>query len=289
MSVKRVVVLGHTGFLGGALLRHYRDREIPAVGYARDALDLRHPEAAEGLAAEVDDTTAVVVAAAITRDRGDSLDAFADNLAMATSVARAIERRRAGRWLYVSTDGIYAADANPVRETSPLDPVGYYPLAKFAAERLVERAAGIAGRPLLIVRPTALYGGGDTHGSYGPNQFLRSALADGTVRLFGSGEEHRDHLYIDDAVALLSRLIDVEATGVYNLATGESHSFAAVVEAIERVLGRNLTVISLPRRVPVTHRHFDVTRLVLAVPDVRFTPLDDGLAACVKFSARAPS
>ncbi len=282
----RVVVLGHTGFIGEALVRHYARRGVEVAGYSTATLDLRRPDALEVLEGRVDGQTAVILASAITRDRGDTVDSLTANIAMAASVAKFLASHPPGLCAYLSTDGIYAAHANPVREDSPVDPVGFYPLAKFTSERLLERTAQAAGFPLLVVRPTAVYGPHDTHGSYGPNLFVRSIVKERTVRLFGQGEERRDHLFIADAVQLIGDLVDAKATGIYNLATGESRSFAEVVAALGRVVQVEFSVVSAPRRVPVTHRHFDITRLFLAVPGFRFTPLEDGLrasyAACAK-------
>lgn len=275
----RVVILGHTGFIGGALARHYAGQGVEVVGHSTATLDLRRPETLKSLEAAVDAHTVLVVASAITRDRGDSLDSLTDNIAIAANVAKFLASCPVGLCVYLSTDGIYATAANPVREDSPIDPVGFYPLAKFTGERLLEHTARTAGLSLLSLRLTAVYGPGDTHAAYGPNLFVRTIVREGTVRLFGEGEERRDHLFIEDAVRLIARLIDAKATGVYNLATGTSHSFAEVVEVLRQVVPVEFTVVSAPRQVPVSHRHFDIARLFLAVPDFQFTPLEDGLRA----------
>ncbi|MGH7353305.1 MAG: NAD-dependent epimerase/dehydratase family protein [Candidatus Rokuibacteriota bacterium] len=286
MTFSRVVILGHTGFVGAALERYYRERGAEVIGHSTATLDLRSPDAARVLAPVVNAQTVVVLASAITRDRGDTLTSLLDNIAIAASVARLLVSHPVGLCAYLSTDGIYSAAANPVREDSPLDPVGFYPLAKFTGERLLERTAQVAGVPVLILRPTAIYGPGDTHVNYGPNQFVRSLVTERVVRLFGGGEERRDHLFIDDAVTLIARLIEAQATGIYNLASGHSCSFADVVEVLRRVVPHEFEVTSVPRKATVTHRHFDVTRLFLAAPDARFTPLEEGLRrfydACVK-------
>jgi hypothetical protein len=43
--------------------------------------------------------------------------------------------------------------------------------------------------------------------------------------------------------------------------------------------GRTVEIATSARQNPATHRHFDVTNLLRAFPGVRFTPLEDGLAA----------
>ena len=51
---------------------------------------------------------------------------------------------------------------------------------------------------LCILRPTLIYGIGDSHNGYGPNKFLRLIKKNKNISLFGKGEELRDHVSIND-------------------------------------------------------------------------------------------
>jgi nucleoside-diphosphate-sugar epimerase len=135
-----------------------------------------------------------------------------------------------------------------------------------------------AKAPLAILRLTAVYGAGDTHNSYGPNRFLRQALKDGRIPLFGNGEETRDHLHVDDAVDLVLKVVTHASTGLLNLAAGKSESFRDVAEMIAAMVPRPIEIAPSARQNPVTHRHFDTTDLVRAFPDTRFKPLAEGLS-----------
>jgi hypothetical protein len=44
-----------------------------------------------------------------------------------------------------------------------------------------------------------------------------------------------------------------------------------------------VTVTSAARKGPITHRRFDVGRLTGALPDLRFTPIREGLRATLEF------
>lgn len=163
-------------------------------------------------------------------------------------------------------------------EETPVAPGGtFYAIAKYTAECVLRQSAEAKGIPFLAMRPTGVFGPGDTHNSYGPNAFLRSVVTERAVRLFGQGEERRDHLYIGDLVRLVSRLIDTKAVGTFNLATGVSRSFAEVVEVLRTVAPFEFAVSHLPRRAPVTHRSFDISRLARQVPGFVFTGLEDAL------------
>jgi nucleoside-diphosphate-sugar epimerase len=126
---------------------------------------------------------------------------------------------------------------------------------------------------------TGVYGPGDPHGAYGPNAFARSLAKDRSLRIFGEGEEERDHVYVDDVAAVMAALIRSRATGVFNVATGESRPFADVVKAIRGLVPYEVAVTHAPRSGAITHRRFDTGRLWRVLPGLAFTPFDEGLRA----------
>jgi UDP-glucose 4-epimerase len=276
---ERVLILGASGYLGRALSGRFARDGVAVIGHDSRSLDLTHPEPLGLLDGVLGPETALVFASALTPDRGQTPDTFLANVAMATNLAKALAGRSLGLCVNVGSDAVYGFDANPVTEATPVSPGGYYALAKYAAERVMETAARAAGIPLLALRVTGVYGPGDPHGSYGPNAFARSLARDRSVRIFGDGEEERDHVYVDDVAAIAAGLIRARATGVLNVATGESRSFADVVKAIRRLVPYEVAVTHAPRAGAITHRRFDVARLGAALPSPAFTPFDDGLRA----------
>src|SRR5262249_61502924 len=99
-----------------------------------------------------------------------------------------------------------------------------------------------------------------------PNRFVRQALKDGRIALFGNGEETRDHLYVDDAVDLILKTALRGSAGVLNLVTGKSESFRAVADLVAAQAGRRIEIVPSARQNPATHRHFDGANLMRAVP-----------------------
>jgi UDP-glucose 4-epimerase len=275
---RRAVVLGASGFLGRAVQGELARAGAEVVAHSSKTLDLTRPEAALALAGQLDADTVLVFASALTPDRGQTLDTYAANVAMAATVARALERQPVP-CVYISSDAVYGFDVNPVTEETAVAPGGYYALGKYTGEKLLEYAAKAGGPPLLSLRVAAVYGPGDPHGSYGPNGFARSLARDRSIRIFGQGEEERDHVHVDDVARLTATLIHAGASGVFNVATGRSRSFGQVVEAIRGLVPYDVAVTNAPRKSPVTHRSYDIARLDRAVPGFRFTPFEDGLRA----------
>ena len=277
--MRKLVILGHTGFVGRALQAHLqREPGAQVMGCSSRTMDLRRAESVRGLEAFVDRDTVVIFAAAITREKSDTLETLLDNIAMAGHVGEFLESHPPAKCVVLSSDAVYPVSPAPLTEETPVAPGGTsYAIAKYTTECVLRRSAEAKGIPLLILRPTGVFGPGDTHNSYGPNAFVRAAIGERSVRVFGDGEDRRDHLFIGDLVRLIARLIITDAVGVYNLASGASPSFMEVVERLRRVVPFTFEVTHAPRKAPLVHRHFDITRLSRQVPDFQFTDLQLGL------------
>jgi nucleoside-diphosphate-sugar epimerase len=80
-GIQRVIILGHTGFIGGHLERFFRLRspEIEIVGRSFPDFDLTKTEDTFSLAELFDLQTTVVMCSAIKKQLGDTVDAFSQN------------------------------------------------------------------------------------------------------------------------------------------------------------------------------------------------------------------
>jgi ADP-L-glycero-D-manno-heptose 6-epimerase len=138
---------------------------------------------------------------------------------------------------------------------------------------------------------------------FGPNEYhkahMRSvvatvfadAKAGGPVRLFKShregiedGNQQRDFIYVDDAVAVMRWLIDQsDVSGIFNVGTGTARSFRDLVTALFRALGRepNIVYFDMPEAIRDRYQYFtraNMERLRQAGYDRQFTPLEAGVA-----------
>lgn len=280
----RVVIVGASGFVGKNLTQALSRTGIETLGLSSAAVDLEQPKSAAALSGIVREDDALVLLSALTPDRGRDVRTMMRNLTMGEHLSRAIGQTRCSHIIYLSSDAVYADDENPVRESCAPDPGTFYGLMHVVRERMLADAARTSGIPLLILRPAALYGTGDTHNGYGPNRFVRSALSERVINLFGDGEEKRDHVFVND----LSRLIEVclgrRSSGVLNVASGQSISFFELARLVAEASSPEATIAPSPRTTPITHRHFDIAAQIAALPTFRHTPLREGLAATVRES-----
>ena len=272
----RVVVLGSGGFLGRGLVAACGAAGVEVAGLASRDIDLAEASAGARLAERLRPTDVLVFLAALTPDKGRDSGTLMRNLAIARAVCEATRAVGIAQIVYASSDAVYSFATALISEDTPAVPVDLYGAMHRTRELML---AAEANAPVAVLRLTAVYGAGDTHNSYGPNRFVRQAVKDGRIPLFGNGEETRDHLYADDAVDLILKVVSYGSTGVLNLATGASATFRAVAEMVAAHAGRPVEIAPSPRQSPVTHRHFDITNLLRAFPGTRLKSLAEGLAA----------
>jgi len=273
----RVVVLGARGFIGKALLARLLAQDVPALGLSSSDIDLAAPLAAEKLAASLKSTDAVVMLSALTPDRGRDIATLMKNLAMMQSLCAALAKTGCAHLVYFSSDAVYSFAAGRVTEEAPAAPPDLYGAMHYTRELMANTLGSV---PVLILRPTLVYGPGDTHNAYGPNRFRRAAHKDVKIQLFGGGEETRDHIHVDDVTELTVRCLRHGSTGTLNLATGRSVSFREVAQLVARQFAKRVEIVSAPRANPVTHRHYDVVNLIKAFPGYRFISLEEGVVRC---------
>jgi UDP-glucose 4-epimerase len=271
----RVVVLGSSGFLGRGLVRVCTAAGIETIGLGSREVDLADASGGAQLVERLRPRDVVVFLSALTPDKGRDSGTLMRNLAMCRAVCEATHAVQIAQLVYASSDAVYSFATTLISEATPPVPIDLYGVMHRARELIL---ASEAKAPVAVLRLTAIYGAGDTHNSYGPNRFMRQALKDGRISLFGNGEETRDHLHVDDAVDLILKVISHGSTGLLNLASGRSTTFRTVAETVAARAGRTVEIATSARQNPVTHRHFDATNLLRAFPGVRLKPLDDGLA-----------
>jgi len=276
----RVVIIGAGGFVGSAICAHLAADKVPVLAFTRKELDLLKPEVAATLQRLLRADDSVVFVSALAPTRNNAM--LIDNLRMAEAVCAALAVHPVGHLVYVSSDAVYSDDANPVTERSCQQPSSLHGVMHLAREIMLRGALKL---PLAILRPTLIYGAKDPHNGYGPNRFRRLAAKGEAITLFGEGEEKRDHVHVDDVAALVSAVLQHRSTGTLNIATGRSASFREVAEMIVALSSRSVEIRGTPRQNPITHRHFDITDCLKALPEFHYVPLRDGLARVAKEGA----
>ena len=224
-------------------------------------------------------------------------DPLADHYANSTSQLRFLETCRVShptvRVVHASTRQIYGRSDTPrVTEDSPIRPVDPNGISKFSADAYHRMYARDFELPTAVLRLT---------NTFGPRQllrharqgfipwFVRLALEDREITLFGDGEQTRDVVYVDDAVDALLRVGALkELTGqVFNVGSTHVHSVRSIAEeAILAAGGGRLRIAPFPedrQRIDIGSVACDFSRLTTATGWVPETPLRTGMKQTVEF------
>jgi UDP-glucose 4-epimerase len=188
----------------------------------------------------------------------------------------------------------------PTPEETPCQPISYYGITKYAAERYVRTAAERVDLDFdFHVTCFRMYN------VYGPRQalnnpyqgvlgiFLGNLLRGEPITIFGDGEQSRDFVYISDVVDAWVGTLGNPASygGVFNLGSGHRLSINQLADHVLAAFRRRRTddtIAYAPGR-PGEQRHVeaDITqaRAILGwEPKVPFTA---GLAQTVRWAEKA--
>lgn len=248
---ERVVVLGAAGFVGSAIASALGGGRYQLVAVSRKDCDFTDTRARETVRDIVRDGDIVVCAAA--KAPAKNLEALTENVILITNIAEALRKKRLAYLLNIGSDAIYADSAEPIDESAVIEPGSPHGIMHCMREYILEHRVRA---PIGHLRPTLIYGENDPHNGYGPNAFIRSALASRRIELFGNGEERRDHIYVGDVVALAIGMIDQKAAHAVNAVTGTTISFMDIAQLIRKASASPVEIMTKPRSGPMPHNGY---------------------------------
>jgi dTDP-glucose 4,6-dehydratase len=149
------------------------------------------------------------------------------------------------RFIQISTDEVYGEILGaPATEEASLMPRNPYSASKAGADRLAYSYHTTYGLPVVITRCS---------NNYGPYQhveklwplFVTNALEDKPLPVYGSGQNLRDWIYVEDHCAALHSLLGAAGVDgeVWNIGGGEERSSLEIGHLIVKTLGKPESLI----------------------------------------------
>jgi UDP-glucose 4-epimerase len=264
----KALVTGVAGFIGSHLASSLLDKGATVVGvdcftdYYPRALKERNLEEnklREGfrfaettiqdadLPALLDGVTHVFHLAAqagVRKSWGKDFKVYTVNNIEATQMLlEACVNRKIERFVHASSSSVYGDRATlPMREDALPQPVSPYGVTKLAAEQLGYLYHVNFGVPAVAMRYFTVYGPRQRP-DMAFNKFIRAALNDEPISLFGDGDQTRDFTFVADAVAGTIAAGERGVPGTaYNIGGGARVSMNHVLQIIERVAGHPLKI-----------------------------------------------
>jgi len=314
MATTRLLICGATGFIGRNLLRHFaanKEYQITATYHIRQPVivpfshnnikwlssDLRNQDDVSSL---LDDIDIVIQAAATTSGVRDISSSpyihVTDNVIMNSLLLRQAFKAQVRHFLFFSCSIMYQSSINPLTESDwsydDLRGSKYFGAAhtKLYIERMLEFYSSISPMKTTAIRHSNIYGPYDKY-DLDRSHFFGATISkiltsSGTITVWGSGEESRDLLYIDDLCEFVDRAIMYQQDGfrLYNCGSGFPYKLNDVVDVIIQASGKKISVLH-DLSLPTIKTSFSLDS-DMALKELGWSPtttLADGVSSTVKW------
>jgi len=254
----KVLVLGASGFVGRNAAEWFaaKGHDVVRHGNTRKAdiqADLLQPKAVDYTGFDV-----VIQCAAATSGCKDTLEDpalhIANNAVMNSYILKECAKAKVGHVIFPSCSVMYQSSDKPLKETdfdanAPLNSAYLgFASTKLYCEKLCEFYANISDTKYTVMRNTNYYGPYDKYDPDHSHVFgatVRKVMAaTDKVSVWGTGEEARDFLHIDNFCSFVEAVIEKQPTkyALYNVGSGVAVKINELVQAIINHSGKQLTI-----------------------------------------------
>src|SRR5262245_18458074 len=302
----RILVTGGAGFIGS----HVADRFV-SLGHEVAVLDnlstgFREFVPAKARFYQVDVTDAAAVDRCFAEFRPEIVDHHAAQIDVRKSVVdpvfdarvnilggiellKACTRHGVHKVIYASTGGALYGEGRtlPATEDHPVNPEAPYGASKHTFEHYLYLWKLLHGLDYTVLRYPNIYGPRQNpHGEAGVNAiFIGLMLKGESPRIFGTGEQVRDYLYVGDVVEANEIALGAGSGEMVNLGTGIGTSVIQIFRELQDILGFSGEPIYEAARPGEVQRIFlDASRARRVLGWKPRTPFREGLERTVEWT-----
>lgn len=272
---KRIVVLGKSGIVASNLLFKLDKFNLKNIPIGRSKVNLKQKGSYKKLRKIIKNGDIIIFVAAEAPVK--NIEMFFNNLKICKTVCNALESKKIEYLIYLSSDAVYKDVKEKISEKSITSPNSLHGLMHLTRETMLKDKFR---KILCILRPTLIYGPGDSHNGYGPNRFIKLALQNKPISVFGNGEERRDHVYIDNLINIIIKCIIKKRLGIFNIASGKVCSFKHLAKKIITLSKSKSKLKKIKRKGPMPHngyRPFNINLIKNNFKNVKMFSIDNGI------------
>jgi UDP-glucose 4-epimerase len=194
------------------------------------------------------------------------------------------------RFVYAASSSAYGDTPTlPKVETMPANPLSPYAAAKLMCEYYCSVFYKVFGLETISLRYFNVFGPHqDPTSQYAAAipAFVTSILKDKPPTIYGDGEQSRDFTYVDNVVEanLLAARAKQTKGEVINIACGEAITVNAIIDMINKIVGKNVKPTYLPsRKGDVKHSLADITQAKKLIGFKPVVSFKDGLKKAIEW------
>jgi UDP-glucose 4-epimerase len=194
------------------------------------------------------------------------------------------------RFVYAASSSAYGDTPTlPKVETMPVNPLSPYAAAKLMCEYYCSVFYKVFGLETISLRYFNVFGPHqDPTSQYAAAipAFVTSILKDTPPTIYGDGEQSRDFTYVDNVVEanLLAARAKQTKGEVINIACGEAITVNAIIDMINKIVGKNVKPTYLPsRKGDVKHSLADITQAKKLIGFKPVISFKDGLKKAIEW------
>ncbi len=286
--MKKIIILGASGFIGKALSKKFNKEEFDVRGFSSKECNLLFPESIERALSFITPEDVIIFSSFITRQVEDNFEVMGKNLQMVNNLISFIEKKPISKLIFLSTIEVYGEVNNKeITEELIPEPRNYYAIAKLTSEKILRNCCSRLKIPLSILRLPGIFGYGDK-GRSTISKLFTSAL-NGKITLYGN--DKRDFVHIDDLYNLVLRIIDDkdkplvnENTLLLNVATGQSYQMQEIAEFLKNSLNNEVLIEYVDKE--KQDLVFNISRVEKEFPDFKFIDFKNRLLQYIKENLR---
>ena len=208
------------------------------------------------------------------------------------SLLQSCTRHGVRKFIYASTGGALYGEGRtlPATEDHPINPESPYGVSKHTLEHYLYLWKLLHRLDYTVLRYPNVFGPRQNpHGEAGVNAIFIGLMLDGKrPRIFGTGDQVRDYLYVADVVEGNVLALDRASGEMLNLGTGVGTSVNDIVRELNVILGTGIEPIYEPARAGEVQRiYLDASRAAKSLGWKPRTSFREGLRQTVEWSRSA--
>lgn len=200
---------------------------------------------------------------------------------------RAIEHKVV-RFVHFSSGGtVYGEPTDlPADELTAVRPLSPYAASKLAVETYLPIYGRLCSLDHVVIRLGNVYGPRqDPHGEAGVVAiFAQAMLGNKPLKIFGTGTDERDYVYVDDVVEAVMNVSESSSAGPFNIATGIGTNPNRIFEMIANLCDYKEEAVHVaPRAGDIEKIYLDISKAKAEVDWAPKISLKNGLKTTVEW------